>query len=168
MATLLQGLIQRQMKQHAPHEHCREVTISIAFVHHQSTQSSLCSRNRLSVCIQNITHHMAAGSGHQTAQHRMTTTPTSPFSLWTIALRTSGSGCKPVTLTRQSAIRQHSRETVSLTILTIYHQSPHSCIYYCLACPHHLFLKIWYNRGGQKAPSAYRRSPQSSLKAINQ
>jgi hypothetical protein len=101
--------------------------------------------------VHNITHHMAAGSGRQTAQHHMATTPTSPFSLRTIALRTGGSGCKPVTLTPQSAIRHRSREIVSLAMLTTCPHSPHSYIFYCLACPHHLFLKIWYNRGGPKS-----------------
>jgi hypothetical protein len=92
---------------------------------------------------------MAAGSGRQTAQHHMTTSPTSPFSVRTIALRTAGSGRKTaVNITWQPAIRHRSLETASLTMLTTYHQSPHSYIYYCLACPHHLFLKIWYNSGG--------------------
>jgi hypothetical protein len=69
MATLLHVLIKKQMKQHTPHEHCRdEVTISIALVHHQSSPSSLGSRIRPSDCIHDFTHHMAAGSGHQTAQ----------------------------------------------------------------------------------------------------
>jgi hypothetical protein len=36
-------------------------------------------------------------------------------------------------------------------MLTTYHQSQHSYIYYCLACPHHIFLKIWCNRGGPKS-----------------
>jgi hypothetical protein len=44
-------------------------------------------------------------------------------------------------------------------MLTTYHQSPHSYIFYCLACPHHLFLKIWLPEGGQKAHSAYRKKP---------
>jgi hypothetical protein len=161
--------LQKQMKQQTPHEHCREVTISIAFVHHQSSPSSLCSRNRPSVCIHNFTHHMAVGSGHQTAQQHTTITPTSPFSLRKVALRTAGSGQKPVTLTRQSAIWHRSRETASLTMLTTYHHSQHSYIFYRLACcPHHLFSTIWYNRGGLKVPSAYQRSPQSSLNEINQ
>jgi hypothetical protein len=56
-------------EQHTPHEHCREVTISIAFMHHQSSPSSICSRNRPSVCIHNINHHKAAGSGRQIAHH---------------------------------------------------------------------------------------------------
>jgi hypothetical protein len=73
--TLLRTLIRKQMKQHTPHEHCREVTIFIAFVHHQSSHSpsSLRSRNRPSLCIHHITHHMATGSGCQTAQHHTTT-----------------------------------------------------------------------------------------------
>jgi hypothetical protein len=149
--TLLRTLIQKKTKQHTPHEQAREFTIAIAFMHHQLSSSSLCSRNRPSVCIHDITHHTAAGLGHQTTQPHTTTSPTSPFSLRKIVLRTAGSGRKPVTLTQQSAIWHHSRETVSLTMLTTNHQSSHSHIFYCLACPHHLFLKIWYNRGGPKS-----------------
>jgi hypothetical protein len=40
---------------------------------------------------------------------------------------------------------------VSLTMLTTTYQSPHSHIFHHIACPHHLFSKIWYNRGGHKS-----------------
>jgi hypothetical protein len=39
---------------------------------------------------------------------------------------------------------------LSLTMLTTNHQSPHIYILYHTTCPHHLFLKIWFNRGGPK------------------
>jgi hypothetical protein len=74
-----------------------------------------------------------------------------PLALGKLTIRTAGTGRKPVTLTRQPAIWHRSRETVSLTMLTTYHHSPHSNIFYGLACPHHLFLKIWFNWGGPKS-----------------
>jgi hypothetical protein len=59
---------ENETKQHTPHEQAREFTIAIAFMHHQLLSSSLCSRNRPSVCIHLYHHHTAAGSGLKTAQ----------------------------------------------------------------------------------------------------
>jgi hypothetical protein len=49
-------------------------------------------------------------------------------------------------------------------MLTSNHHSPHIYILHHTACPHHLFFwRIGITDEGQKVPSAYQRSPQSSL-----
>jgi hypothetical protein len=65
---------------------------------------SMARKNRPSVCIHNITHHAAAGSGRKTAHNHTTTPPTPPFSFRSIAIRTAESIHKPVNLTHQPAI----------------------------------------------------------------
>jgi hypothetical protein len=99
-----------------------------------SSSSSLCSRNRPSVCSQLTTHNTAAGSGHQTA-HPYTSTPsTPPISFRKLMIRTAGSGRKTVVnITWLPAIRHRSWETASLTMLTTYHHT----VTYIIAWPAH-------------------------------
>jgi hypothetical protein len=127
-----------------------------------SSSSSLCSRNRPSVCSQLTTHNTAAGSGHQTA-HPYTSTPsTPPISFRKLMIRTAGSGRKTVVnITWLPAIRHRSWETASLTMLTTYHHT----VTYIIAWPAHTIYswRFGITVGGMKAPSARRRSPNSSL-----
>jgi hypothetical protein len=137
----------------------------------------------LSCIINHHHHHYAAGIGRQTAFITSLTTrqqvqavklPTftqphcHPLSFRNIAIRTAGSGRKPVTLTRQSAIWHCSRETISLMKMTTYPQAPQHYIFFVWPAHTIYSWRFGITEGSLKAPNANRRSPQSSLKDINQ
>jgi hypothetical protein len=162
--TLLRMLVQEQTKHQTTHEQGREFTITIAFVRHQSSSSSLlCSRNRPSVCIHDITHHMAAGWGRQTAHNHTTTSPTSPFSLRQQDLAASLSlsfGNQPF------GIAVGKPQAWRCWPPTINH---HTVTYFTILPDHTIyFWRFGRTEGGLTAPSTYQRSPQSSINDINQ